>query len=266
MIFVFFAINSVVDILLVIFNIYIIFYFIFLKRLSTFSIYKMHKLIKINQTITNVIFKKGANSFIKLMKKFYFILLLNIIFCLLAIILNFIFYNIIYDKNRIISNAVNFSENYSNYKFSINYLTYAYIPGAVDIIIPLLLLIFYTLLFKKQTNQIKNLINSFTFSYCNYFIPKPFFENLIQVKKFYFDYHSINKKVNLDIHNHKEQIHNEKERLYIFYFIIWGYHFDQINKGNIIYDDLYSNFITTYQKVFNEDIIYQTSENKNLAI
>ncbi|WP_435129007.1 hypothetical protein ACR82Z_03780 [Mycoplasma sp. 6243] len=222
---------AIINIFLALATIYISLYTYFVLRFFTinfkFIIKKTNILIKIKHTKTHYTFKYGALAFLKWQRITHLFFVFLSFFLIILITINALLV-IKYNSSKLSVSAE-----------ALLYINITYIPH-------FLLCFICSILFIKlrinRTNIIYKLIDKFEFTFDDYFLPKKT-PKLNKRNETFFDfYHLKGRMVVLNIYPLRIFIKSKLDVINIHYFMIWGYHFDEVNKGNYIWEGLYAQF------------------------
>ncbi|WP_166666780.1 hypothetical protein [Mycoplasmopsis mustelae] len=115
----------------------------------------------------------------------------------------------------------------------------------------MILLISFIFFYKyiKYKKIFRSYLKHFIFDDTDYFFDKEYSENRDANIKLCIDF-SVNKKFGVMLNYSKMNYLTliKKIQIYLFYFIIWGHHFIEVNQGNEIWEDLYQEFVNQKNK------------------
>ncbi|MGZ9756453.1 hypothetical protein [Mycoplasma sp. 4423] len=197
---------------------------------------------------TNILFKEGAKIFLKKSKTHQKIgigILTSLIFAILILEISLqiaIKYNIFEMKDSEIIN--------------LNYIRMIDIIYVIYFIVTFKFLKLYTKALRKSKVIIENLIEKFEFHQDEYFLNGITETNYFKNKPIYhIDYES-EKKVLLNYEYLIGYSSKKQEIIAMNYFFAWGYHFKEVHNGNLIYIDLYKQFLYLKNEWINKKGLY----------
>ncbi|WP_134110833.1 hypothetical protein [Mycoplasmopsis mustelae] len=115
---------------------------------------------------------------------------------------------------------------------------------ALSLLICTCFIYFYKKVGKKYLPHLTKWINEFKYSSGDNFYLNGENEEIPEKEKLLVYFFNENKKKAYLGYNFMSYFNDEYEQqIKIFYFVIWGYHFKEINDGDIHYSDLYQSFL-----------------------
>ncbi|MGZ9756417.1 hypothetical protein [Mycoplasma sp. 4423] len=201
---------------------------------TNFIIYKCQKLVSITEARqTNVLFKKGGQLYLK-ENKFIF---KNMIMSLFIIFLLFFI-------NELIVNLDAYNKLASQIKLGyFKEWRYVDIFYAFALVIESVFIVLYYKKYKYLYNKLTKIFDYFEYSEEQYYLNNEQDAKYDDNKFLCHIYYKSNKIFYMNYKVIDTVIIRKSNKLAIYYFLIFGYHFKQINYGNMIYKDLYQAFL-----------------------